>query len=176
MLTLMLDKMLVDRALIGLILVYARSFEVVAGQLRVIEAVFTNVALRASLAASKMKVAWASAVIGQSACVLVAAILLMRDGLSIGSIMPAVLLSFGVYPYVLEILARADALASGRPRAVTVSLVGYVLLLGIGLVALSSFELLAPLPIVLVQLSAMIVASVSYRATGWISTSSRRMN
>lgn len=176
MLTLMLDIMLVDKALIGLILVYAKAFELVAGQLRVIEAAFTNFALRASLAANKMKIAWIAAAIGQPASVLVAAILLIQEGLSIESIMPAVLLSFGVYPYVLEILARADALASGRPRAVTVSLVWYVSLLGIGLVALSSFDLLAPLPIVLVQLSALIVASVSYRATGWISISSRRMN
>lgn len=176
MLTLMLDKMLVDRALIGLILVYAKSFELVAGQLRVIEAAFTNFALRTKLANSKMKIAWIAAAIGQPACVFVAAILLTSEGLSIESIMPAVLLSFGVYPYVLEIFSRADALASDRPRAVTVSLVGYVSLLGIGLVSLSSFDLLAPLPIVLVQLAALIAASVSYRAAGWISISSRRMN
>lgn len=165
MLPLLLDALLVDKVLAGLILVYAKSFEVVAGQLRIMEAVFTNLAHRARLAATRARIAWIAATIGQPAIVLIAVILLWRDGLGIEAIVPAILLSFGVYPYVYEILARSDALASERPRAVTASLVSYVALLGTGILSTATLDLLAPVPIVLILIAALCAASISYRFT-----------
>ena len=165
MLPLLLDALLLDKALAGLVLVYAKSFEVVSGQLRVIEAAFTNLAARARLAASRSRIAWIAAFVGQPACIAVAAILLSREGLGLDALLPAVLISFGVYPYVFEILARNDALAAERPGAVTRSLIAYVAVVGAGLPTLSIVGLLQPLAVILVLLVGLCAASVSYRWT-----------
>lgn len=163
MLPLLLDRLLADRALIGVILVHTKSFEAVAAQLRIIEAVFTNLARRARLFANSSRIAWGAAAIAQPACVLVAAILLIPEGLSIEELLPAALLSFGVYPYVFETLSRSSALASSRPRAVTLSLISYTAVLGIGIISLTALSALTPLPIVIVLLAALFSASFSYR-------------
>lgn len=166
MLPLLLDVCSVDRVLTGLILVYAKSFEVIAGQLRLIEAAFTNLLNRASLAASRSRIAYVAAAVGQPACVAVAGILLWREGLEIESILPAIIVSFGVYPYVFEVLARNDALAAEHPRKVTISLVVYVAVLGVGMPALSSFGYLTPMSVMVLFLIALIGASISYQLRG----------
>lgn len=163
MLPMLFDALSVDKALVGLIFVYTKSFDVVSGQLRVIEAAFTNLAHRVHIATDRVRIAWIAAGIGQPACILVAAILLWRDGLGVNAIIPAILISFSVYPYVFEILARNDALASERPYVVTTSLVVYVAILSSGLVSLSFLELLAPLPIAFILLIAQCASIVSYR-------------
>ena len=175
MLPLLVDALGIDKALAGLILVYAKSFEVVAGQLRVIEAAFTNLALRARLATSRLRIAWVAAAIGQPACILIAAILLQREGLGVEWIIPAIPISFGVYPYVFEILARNDALASGRPRMVTASLLSYVAILGIGLLSLAWLQFLEPLPITLVLLASLCGGCVCYRLS-WSAYEPKKAN
>lgn len=146
----------------GLVLAIYRAVDAAFGQLRLLESVFTNLAARARLRAKRSRIALLTAVVGQVGANVAAALLLWREGLDIATLGHAFLLSFAVYPYVGELLARSDALAAGDPQKVTNALIFYLLIFCLILAASNIFGHVSVTFIIIGLIIAQISSTLSY--------------
>jgi hypothetical protein len=123
------DLAIPSKAEIGRLLVFTRANEAVCGQVRILEAFMVNRAIRENLRRARRLIFWTIAPLGHAAVATVALILMYRHGIKLEDVTLALLTGFFIYPYILELFWRNDALASFRPRRVTVSLVTFLLTL-----------------------------------------------
>jgi hypothetical protein len=85
-----------------------------------------NRALRESLRRARKLIFLTIAPLGQLAVATIAIILMYRQGITGLDVLLALLTGLFVYPYILELFWRNDALASFRPRQVTISLLAFI--------------------------------------------------
>ena len=157
------DFFVQDRLQTGLYLLAYRGVDVVCGQLRVIEAFYSNFTLRKRLAIGRKKTMFSVALMGQFAAMASGLILAGQVNLDFATIKIVVFASFLIYPYTSEILSRSDAYADFRPQQVTTSLLVYaisvILLVSIAYV---STTLTAHI-LIFTQLTSQTFAALSYR-------------
>jgi hypothetical protein len=114
---------------IGRLFVFTRANEAVCGQIRVLEAFMVNRAIRADMRNVRRRIFWVLAPLGQVAVATVALILMYRHGFSTDDVILGLCTGFFIYGYILELYWRNDALASFRPRQVTISLATFLMTL-----------------------------------------------
>ena len=125
------DIAIPSKADIGRLLVFTRANEAVCGQVRVLEAFMINHATREELRGARRRIFWTIAPIGQLAVAAIALVLMYRHGIAPVDVALALATGLFVYPYILELFWRNDALAAFRPRQVTISLLSFLLFLAI---------------------------------------------
>ena len=133
------DLAIPSKAEIGRLLVFIRANEAVCGQVRVLEAFMVNRAVRENLRHHRRQIFWTIGLFGQMAVAVIALALMYRHGIGSVDVMLALATGAFIYPYILEIFWRNDALAAFRPRQVTFSLVAF--LAGLAIPPLSAFAL-----------------------------------
>ena len=129
------DAAMPGKTELGRLLVYTRSSETIAGQIRVLEMFLIHRETRANLASNRRKILLGSAAIGHIGVVVLSTILLWNHGVDPSSIWWAAGMGLFMYPYVLEMAKRSDAYARGNPNAVTFSIMTYMLTLAGALTA-----------------------------------------
>ena len=133
------DAAIPGKTELGQLLVYTRSSETIAGQIRVLEMFLIHRETRANLASKRRKILLGSAAIGHVGVVVLSTILLWNHGVDLSSIYWAAVMGLFMYPYVLEMAKRSDAYAQGNPNAVTYSIMTYLLTLAGALIAAWAF-------------------------------------
>lgn len=119
------DMAVPSKTEIGRLFVFTRANEAVCGQIRVLEAFMVNRAVRDKLRSTRRRIVFIVAPPAQIAVAILALILMYRHGVGAEDIILAFVTGLFIYPYVLEIYWRNDALASFAPRRVTLSLIGF---------------------------------------------------
>jgi hypothetical protein len=120
------DLVIPAKAEIGRLLVFTRANEAVCGQVRVLEAFMVNRAIREDLRHARRRIFWTIAPLGQAGVAFIALTLMYRQGIALNDLILAIVTGFFIYPYILELFWRNDALASFRPRQVTISLLAFL--------------------------------------------------
>jgi hypothetical protein len=120
------DIAIPSKAAIGHLLVFTRANETVCGQVRVLEAFMVNRAIREKLRGVRRRIFLTIAPLGQLAVAAIALVLLYRHGISPADLPLALVTGLFIYPYILELFWRNDALASFSPRQVTISLLAFL--------------------------------------------------
>lgn len=157
------DLTIPSKAVIGHLLVFTRASETVCGQVRVLEAFMVNRAIRENLRHARRLIIITVAPLGQFAIVTVALLLLYRHGIAPGDVVLALITGLFVYPYILELFWRNDALAEFRPRQVTASLLAFLAGLSIPPVIAWAFGSLDVLVLLIGYIFAQTLAAASYR-------------
>jgi hypothetical protein len=119
------DLVIPSKTEIGRLFVFTRANEAVCGQVRVLEAFMVNRAVRDQLRNIRRRIFFVVAPLGQLAVAMLALLLMYRHGIGAEDIALALVTGLFIYPYMLEIYWRNDALASFEPRRVTLSLVAF---------------------------------------------------
>jgi hypothetical protein len=157
------DLAIPSKADIGRLLVFTRANEAVSGQVRVLEAFMVNRAVRENLRHARQRIFWTIASLGQISVTFIALALMYRHGIGTTDVVLAFATGFFIYPYVLELFWRNDALASFRPWQVTISLVAFLAGLTVPpLIALAFGVLTVPVMIGSYVLG-QVLASATYR-------------
>jgi len=120
------DMTIPSKAVIGHLLVFTRANETVCGQVRVLEAFMVNRAIRENLRSARRRIFFTIAPLGHLAVAVIALVLLYRHGIEPTDVILALATGLFIYPYTLELFWRNDALASFRPRQVTISLLAFL--------------------------------------------------
>jgi hypothetical protein len=120
------DLVIPSKAEIGRLLVFTRANEAVMLQTRMLEAFMVNRTVRENLHAARRRIFFMIAPTAQLAVVACALFLMYRAGITTEVVLLALLTSFFVYPYLLEMLWRNEALATFRPHQVTISLLAFL--------------------------------------------------
>ena len=120
------DLVIPSKAEIGRLLVYTRAVEAVCGQVRLLETFMVNRAVRENLRHARRRIFWSIGPLGHAAVVVIALVLMYREGVGTADAALAFMAGLFVYPYVLELFWRNDALASFTPRQVTISLLAFL--------------------------------------------------
>jgi len=143
------DLVIPSKAEIGRLLVFTRANEAVCGQLRVLEAFMVNRSVRENLRSARRRIFFLLGPISQAAVIVIAMVLIYRHGIGSGDILLAIVTGLFVYPYILELFWRNDALASFEPKRVTISLTAFIAGLAVPpLAAMSLGEVTIPVLIV----------------------------
>jgi hypothetical protein len=125
------DIAIPSKADIGRLFVFTRANEAVCGQVMVLEAFMVNRAIREDIRSVRRRIFWVIAPIGQVAVATLALILMYRHGIGFEDTILALCTGFFIYAYILELYWRNDALASFRPRQVTISLTTFLATLAV---------------------------------------------
>lgn len=125
-LPLLSDVLIPSKAEIGRFFVYTRANEAVCGQIRLLEAYLVNRSLRDNLRRARRLIFFSLAPIGQALVTVTALALMYRSGVTGSDVALAIVTGFLVYPYILELFWRNDALASFNPRQVAISLIASI--------------------------------------------------
>lgn len=120
------DLTIPSKAVIGHLLVFTRASEAVCGQARVLEAFMVNRAIRENLRHARRQIIMTVGPLGQLAIAMIALLLLYRHGIAPADVALALVTGLFIYPYILELFWRNDALAAFRPRQVTASLLAFL--------------------------------------------------
>jgi hypothetical protein len=157
------DLVIPSKAEIGRLLVFTRANDAVCGQVRVLEAFMVNRAIRDDLRHARRRIFWTIAPLGQAGVAVIALLLMYRQGIDVGDVFLATVTGLFIYPYILELFWRNDALASFRPRQVTISLLAF--LVGLTLPPLISLALgVLDIPILIVSyVLGQVLAAGTYR-------------
>ena len=115
-----------SKAEIGRLLVYTRAVEAVCGQVRLLETFMVNRAVRENLRHARRRIFWSIGPVGHAAVAVIALVLMYREGVDATDAALAFMAGLFVYPYILELFWRNDALASFTPRQVTISLLAFL--------------------------------------------------
>lgn len=157
------DNFVSDRTESGIYFLAYRGVEVVCGQLRVIEALLSNFALRSKLSINRRQSMVVVAIAGQCAAALASLLLAGQVSLESSTFFLAFCASFFIYPYVSELTSRSDAYASFTPRLVTVSLASFVTGVAVTIVLTSLFTELTAYVLIFAPLCGQTLAALSYR-------------
>jgi len=111
---------------IGRLLVYTRANEAVCGQVRVLEAFMVNRISRENLRHVRGRVFGTVGPAGHVAVAAIALGLIFRHGIVWTDVVLAFVAGIFIYPYILELFWRNDALASFAPQQVTISLLAFI--------------------------------------------------
>ncbi len=133
------DIAIPSKSEVGRLLVYTRANEAVCGQVRVLEAFMVNRVIRENLQNARKLIFWTIAPLGHAATALISLLLVYRHGIGRQDMILAAFTGLYIYPYILELFWRNDALASFRPRQVTFSLLAF--LAGLALPPLIAYAL-----------------------------------
>jgi hypothetical protein len=120
------DLVIPSKSEIGRLLVYTRANEAVCGQVRVLEAFMVNRGVRENLRHLRRRIFWTIGPVGQIAIAGIALALIYRHGIGPTDVALAFVAGLFIYPYIAELFWRNDALASFRPRQVTISLLCFM--------------------------------------------------
>lgn len=167
------DLAIPSKAEIGRLLVFTRANEAVCGQVRVLEAFMVNRAIREQLRHYRRRIFWAIAPLGQLAVAIIALGLMYRQGIRPTDIVLAITTGFFLYPYILELFWRNDALASYRPRQVTVSLVAFIAGLAVLPILAWALGFLGVAILVVSYVLGQTLAALSYRLLPGVSGQAR---
>ena len=157
------DLAIPSKAEIGRLLVFTRANEAVCGQVRVLEAFMVNRAVREKLRNYRRWIFWTIGPMGQVAVAVIALALMYRHGIGSGEVALAAATGLFIYPYILELFWRNDALAAFAPRQVTLSLLAF--LAGLTIPPLAAFAF-GPVSISLMIFSYILgqtLAAATYR-------------
>jgi len=122
-----------------------------------------NRAVRENLRHARRRIFWIIAPAGHAAVATIALFLMYRHGFSTLDVLLALLTGVFIYPYMLELFWRNDALASFAPRQVTISLLAFLAGLTIPpLVALAFSALIFPI-ILASYVLGQVLAAATYR-------------
>lgn len=127
------DAVLPAKAQLGALLVYTRTSDTIAGQIRILELFFIHRQTRASIAKSRRRILLASAAAGHIGVIVVSSFLLRRQGISITSVLYGAGMGLFMYPYVYELAKRSDAYARHAPQRVTFSILAFLVALAASL-------------------------------------------
>jgi hypothetical protein len=125
------DLVIPSKAEIGRFFVYTRANEAVCGQLRVLEAFMVNRSIRDDIQRARRRIFFFLAPTSQAMVALIALGLMYRHGIGPADVTLSIATGFFIYPYILELFWRNDALASFRPHQVTLSLLAFIFGLGL---------------------------------------------
>lgn len=140
------DIVFPSKAEIGRFFVYTRANEAVCGQIRVLEAFMVNRSIRENLRGARRRIFLTLAPLGHAAVGIIALALMYREGIRVTDISLAFATGLFIYPYILELFWRNDALASFNPNYVTISLIAFIAGLTIPpLIAYAGGELTIPI-------------------------------
>jgi hypothetical protein len=120
------DLVIPSKAEIGRLLVYTRAVEAVCGQVRLLETFMVNRAVRENLRHARRRIFWSIGPFGHAAVAVIALVLMYQEGIGAADVALASIAGLFVYPYILELFWRNDALASFTPRQVTISLLAFL--------------------------------------------------
>lgn len=119
------DMVVPSKAEIGRLFVFTRANEAVCGQVRVLEAFMVNRAVRDQIRSIRRRIFFLVAPLSQLAVAVLALVLMYRHGIGAEDVVLAFVTGLFIYPYMLEIYWRNDALAAFAPRRVTLSLIAF---------------------------------------------------
>ena len=85
-----------------------------------------NRAVRENLRHARRRIFWLIGPVGHAAVAAIALVLMYREGVDATDVALAFMAGLFVYPYILELFWRNDALASFTPRQVTISLLAFL--------------------------------------------------
>jgi hypothetical protein len=125
------DLVFPSKAEVGRFFVYTRANEAVCGQIRVLEAFMVNRSVRENVRGARRLIFLTLAPLGHAAVALIALALMYREGIRLTDVALAFATGLFIYPYILELFWRNDALASFKPNYVTMSLVAFIVGLAI---------------------------------------------
>lgn len=120
------DVVIPSKVEIGRLLVFTRANDAVCGQVRVLEAFMVNRSTRENLRSARYHIFWTVGPGGHLAVASIALALMYRHGISRADVVLAFVAGLFIYPYILELYWRNDALASFAPTRVTLSLLGFL--------------------------------------------------
>jgi hypothetical protein len=120
------DLVFPSKAEIGRFFIFTRASDAVCGQIRVLEAFMVNRAAREDLRHLRRRIVYTLAPLGQAAVVFIAMALMYRHGIRRSDVVLAIATGLFIYPYILELFWRNDALAQFKPRRVTLSLAAFI--------------------------------------------------
>lgn len=155
------DLVFPSKAQVGRLFVYTRAIEAVCAQVRVIEAFTVNRALREQLRHVRRHIFWLAGPAAHTAVAGLALLLMYRHGIGMIDLGLALLAGFFVYPYILELFFRNDALADFSPGRVTISLLAFL----VGLAVPPLISLLAGGPTVALLISSYVLGQALSAAT-----------
>lgn len=159
---LLCDLLAVDSVQVARYLLAYRGVDFVCGQLRLVEALLTNLAFRKQLGPTRSSQLGQLAIAGQFVAFASSLLLAGQTGFDRDVFALCFIASFLVYPYVLEIGRRSDAYAEERPRPVTWSLVAHLSALTGTMIALVSFDAAIAPFLVIAPLVGQSSAALSY--------------
>jgi hypothetical protein len=119
------DMVVPSKAEIGRLFVFTRANEAVCGQVRVLEAFMVNRAVRDRLRSIRRRIFFLVAPLSQLAVAVLALVLMYGHGIRPEDVVLALVTGLFIYPYMLEIYWRNDALAAFAPGRVTLSLIAF---------------------------------------------------
>ena len=125
------DLVVPSKIEIGRLLVFTRANEAVCGQVRVLEAFMVNRARRSHIRDARRRIFATIAPIGQVCVAAIALVLMFRQGIGIIDVGLALVTGLFIYPYILELYWRNDALSAFAPKRVTKSLLCFLMVLAI---------------------------------------------
>jgi hypothetical protein len=163
------DAVLPSKADLGKVLVYTRTYDTVAGQVRVLESFFIHRQTRANLAPARRRILLGSAALGHAAVIVVSSALLWNQGLSTSSVLYAAVMGLSIYPFVYELAKRSDAYARQAPREVTFSLLAFLVTLLASLATARALDALTPLVLISCIVLGQTVSALVYFARRQIS-------
>ncbi|RWN55625.1 hypothetical protein [Mesorhizobium sp.] len=146
----------------GKYLLAYRGVDFALAQLRVVEALLSNVGVRKVLAAGRARFLVLLAITGQIAAVASSFALAGQAGFDGHTLFLALLASFFVYPYVVELAFRSDAYAAFTPRRVTASLVAFLLGIAVAVSCAAFFSELSAIHLMAAPLLGQTMATLSY--------------
>ena len=150
------------KAEIGRLFVYTRANEAVCGQARVLEAFMVNRKSREDLRHLRKHIFWTLGPAGQLAVAGIAIALIYRHQIDRTDVLLSFLTGVYVYPYILELFWRNDALASFAPRRVTISLIAFLAGLAIPPVIASSMGSLSIPVLIFSYVFGQILSATTY--------------
>jgi hypothetical protein len=133
------DLAMPSKAEIGRLLVFVRAIQAVARQVRILEAYMINRTVRDDLRHLRRRIFWTIGPLGHACVAAIALVLIYRHGIEPLDWMLAFVAGLFLYPYIAELFWRNDALASFRPRQVTISLSSF--LIGLAAPSLIAWQL-----------------------------------
>ena len=138
------DAALPGKSELGGLLVYTRTSDTVAGQIRVLEMFLIHRETRANLAKHRRRILLGSAAIGHVGVIVVSTFMLWKHGVTATSIFYAAVMGLFMYPYVYELAKRSDAYARHAPQDVTLSILAYMTALATTLTGAWLLDLFIP--------------------------------
>lgn len=143
-----------------------RGLEIVCAQLRVVEGLLMNVAARLAIAKTRARSFVILSVLGQGAAFVLSLVLAGWASADRALVLTSFVASLFVYPYVFELLRRADAYAASDPRRVTVSLAAFIIVLAATILVVRELNLLTAAGLMLAPLLGQTAAALTYLAPG----------
>ena len=158
------DMVLPSKTELGKVLVFTRSLDAVASQIRVLELFLIHRETRAALARKRAGILVKAALIGHLGVIVLASLLLWNHGLTPSLVAYAAAMGLFMYPYVFELARRSDAYAALDPGRVTFSLLASIVTLGTTLTAAWLAGLLVPPVLIGCILLAQLASALVYLA------------